>query len=235
MQTRGPLSYQDVISRKKRLSRYSMFVTTIDQDHKNLSFFWPGDPLGRENFAFELHLAPTSITVYGDRIQTVTFQSQKVNIMNNVLMQPKVSYGELAQFLDMPQEEKFALIYRWNIKQFLLDIRPAVMRWVLLNFQNSMWEPTITEILTQISRTVSPNNNEPPFTQLLNMTFTIGDMTVQGSTIFVPEDQPALEISPEWAWICSALRHAAKMYVRHNNTLTKQERRNLRRSKQRQA
>lgn len=229
MHTRGPLSYQDVINRKKYLSRYSMFVTNIDQDHKNLSFFWPNDPLGRANFAFECHLAPTSVTVYGDRIQTVTFQSQAVDIMNSVLIQPEVSYSECAQFLDMSEREKLALIYRWNIKQFLLDIRPAVMRWVLLNFQADMWEPIIKEMLTQISRTVSPNNSEPPFTQLLNMTFTIEDMTVQGSTIFVPEDRPALEISPEWAWICSALRHAAKMYVRHNNSLTKQEKRELRR------
>lgn len=124
MHTRGPLSYQDVINRKKCLSRYSMFVTTIDQDHKNLSFFWPNDPLGRANFAFECHLAPSSVTVYGDRIQTVTFQSQ-------------------AQFC--------------------------------------------------------------------------------------PEDQPPLNISPEWMWTCTALRHAAKMYVRHNNSLTKQEKRELRR------
>lgn len=229
MHTRGPLSYQDVISRKKCLSRYSMFATTIDPDHENLSFFWPNDPLGRANFAFECHLAPTSVTMYGDRIQTVTFQSQDADIMNSVLIQPKVSYSECAQFLDMPQEEKFALVYRWDMKHFLLDIRPAVMRWVLLNFQAHMREPTIKDMLTQISRTVSPNNSEPPFTQLLNMTFTIGDMTVQGSTVFVPEDQPALEISPEWAWICSALRHAAKMYLRHNNTLTKQEKRELRR------
>ena len=124
-----------------------MFVTTIDPDHKNLSFFWPNDPLGPANFAFECHLAPSSVTVYGDRIQTVTFQSQDADIMNSVLIQPKVSYSECAQFLDMSEREKFALIYRWNI----------------------------------------------------------------------------LDISPEWMWICTALRHAAKMYVRHNNSLTKQK------------
>lgn len=230
MQTRGPLSYQDVINRKKRLSRYSMFVTTSDPDHKNLSFFWPNDPLGRENFAFECHLAPTSVTMYGDRIQTVTFQSQAMDIMNSVLIQPKVSYSECAQFLDMSEREKFALIYRWDMKQFLLDIRPAVMRWVLLNFQADMWEPTIKEMLTQIAHTVSPDKEQPPFTQLLDMTFVIGDMTVQGSTIVHPEDQPPLDISPEWMWTCTALRHAAKMYVRHNNSLTKQEKRELRRS-----
>lgn len=229
MQTRGPLSYQDVINRKKCLSRYSMFATTIDQDHKNLSFFWPNDPLGPANFAFECHLAPSSVTVYGDRIQTVTFQSQDADIINSVLIQPKVSYSECAQFLDMSEREKFALIYRWNMKQFLLDIRPAVMRWVLLNFQADMWEPTIKDLLTQIAHTVSPNKEQPPFTQLLDMTFVIGDMTVQGSTIVCPEDQPSLDISPEWMWTCTALRHAAKMYVRHNNSLTKQEKRELRR------
>ena len=232
MHTRGPLSYQDVISRKKRLSRYSMFVTTIDPDHKNLSFFWPGDPLGRANFAFECHLTPSSVTVYGDRIQTVTFQSQDADIMNSVLIQPKVSYSECAQFLDMSEREKFALIYRWNMKQFLLDIRPAVMRWVLLNFQADMWEPTIKEMLTQIAHTVSPDREQPPFTQLLDMFFVIGDMAVQGSTIVLPEDQPPLDISPEWMWTCTALRHAAKMYVRHNNSpLTKEEKRELRRSR----
>lgn len=229
MQTRGPLSYQDVINRKKHLSRYSMFVTTIDQDHKNLSFFWPNDPLGRANFAFECHLAPTSVTMYGDRIQTVTFQSQAVDIMNSVLIQPKVSYSECAQFLDMSEREKFALIYRWNMKQFLLDIRPAVMRWVLLNGPDNMWEPTIKEMLTQIAHTVSPDREQPPFTQLLDMFFVIKDMAVQGSTIVHPEDQPPLDISPEWMWTCTALRHAAKMYVRHNNSLTKQEKRELRR------
>lgn len=229
MQTRGPLSYQDAINRKKRLSRYSMFVTTIDPDHKNLSFFWPNDPLGRANFAFECHLAPTSVTVYGDRIQTVTFQSQDTDIMNSVLIQPKVSYSECAQFLDMSEREKFALIYRWNMKQFLLDIRPAVRRWVLLNVPDNMWEPTIKEMLTQIAHTVSPDREQPPFTQLLNMFFVIGDMAVQGSTIVHPEDQPPLDISPEWMWTCAALRHAAKMYVRHNNSLTKQEKRELRR------
>lgn len=229
MHTRGPLSYQDVISRKKCLSRYSMFVTTIDQDHKNLSFFWPNDPLGRANFAFECHLAPSSVTVYGDRIQTVTFQSQDVDIMNSVFIQPDVSYEELAQFLDMPQEEKSALIYQWNMKRFLLGIRPAVMRWVLLNFQADMWEQTITNMLTQIAHTISPDKEQPPFAQLLDMTFTIGDMTIQGSTIVCPEDQPPLSISPEWMWTCTALRHAAKMYVRHNNSLTKQEKRELRR------
>lgn len=229
MQTRGPLSYQDVINRKKRLSRYSMFVTNIDQDHKNLSFFWPNDPLGRANFAFECHLTPSSVTVYGDRIQTVTFQSQDADIMNNVLIQPKVSYSECAQFLDMSEREKFALIYRWNMEQLLLDIRPAVMRWVLLNFQADMWEPAIKDLLTQIAHTVSPDKEQPPFTQLLDMTFVIGDMTVQGSTIVLPEDQPPLDISPEWMWTCTALRHAAKMYVRHNNSLTKQEKRELRR------
>ena len=229
MQTRDPLSYQDVINRKKRLSRYSMFVTTIDQDHKNLSFFWPNDPLGPANFAFECHLAPSSVTVYGDRIQTVTFQSQAVDIMNSVLIQPKVSYSECAQFLDMSEREKFAFIYRWDMKQFLLDIRPAVMRWVLLNFQTEMWEPTIKDLLTQIAHTVSPDRGQPPFTQLSDMTFVIGDMTVQGSTIVLPEDQPPLDISPEWMWTCTALRHAAKMYVRHNNSLTKQKKRELRR------
>ena len=229
MQTRGPLSYQDVINRKKRLSRYSMFVTTIDPDYKNLSFFWPHDPLGRANFAFECHLAPSSVTIYGDRIQTVTFQSQDTDIMNGVLIQPKVSYSECAQFLNMSEREKFALIYRWNMKQFLLDIRPAVMRWVLLNFQTEMWEPTIKDLLTQIVHTVSPDKEQPPFTQLLDMTFVIEDMAVQGSTIVHPEDQPPLDISPEWMWICTALRHAAKMYVRHNNSLTKQEKRELRR------
>lgn len=229
MQTRGPLSYQDVINRKKCLSRYSMFVTNIDQDHKNLSFFWPNDPLGRANFAFECHLAPSSVTMYGDRIQTVTLQSQKVDIMDNILMQPNVSYGELAQFLNMPQKEKFALVYRWDMKHFLLDIRPAVMRWVLLNFQADMWEPTIKDLLTQIAHTVSPDREQPPFTQLLDMFFVIGDMAVQGSTIVLPEDQPPLDISPEWMWTCTALRHAAKMYVRHNNSLIKQEKRELRR------
>lgn len=229
MHTRGPLSYQDVISRKKRLSRYSMFVTNIDQDHKNLSFFWPNDPLGRANFAFECHLAPTSITVYGDRIQTVTFQSQTADIMNSVLIQPKLSYSECAQFLDMSEREKFAFIYRWDMKQFLLDIRPAVMRWVLLNVPDNMWEPTIKEMLTQIAHTVSPDREQPPFTQLLDMFFVIQDMAVQGSTIVHPEDQPPLDISPEWMWTCTALRHAAKMYVRHNNSLTKQEKRELRR------
>lgn len=229
MQTRGPLSYQDVINRKKRLSKYSMFVTTIDPDHKSLSFFWPNDPLGRANFAFECHLAPSSVTVYGDRIQTVTFQSQDADIMNSVLIQPKVSYSECAQFLDMSEREKFALIYRWNMKQFLLDIRPAVRRWVLLNVPDNMWEPTIKEMLTQIAHTVSPDREQPPFTQLLDMFFVIGDMAVQGSTIVHPEDQPPLDISPEWMWTCTALRHAAKMYVRHNNSLTKQEKRELRR------
>lgn len=229
MQTRGPLSYQDVINRQKRLSRYSMFVTTIDPDHKNLSFFWPNDPLGRANFAFECHLAPSSVTMYGDRIQTVTFQSQDVDIMNSVLIQPEVSYSECAQFLDMSEREKFALIYRWNMKQFLLDIRPAVMRWVLLNVPNNMWEPTIKEMLTQIAHTVSPDRQQPPFAQLLDMFFVIKDMAVQGSTIIQPEDQPPLNISPEWMWTCTALRHAAKMYVRHNNSLTKQEKRELRR------
>ena len=229
MQTRGPLSYQDVINRKKHLSRYSMFVTTIDPDHKNLSFFWPGDPLGRANFAFECHLAPSSVTVYGDRIQTVTFQSQDADIMNSVLIQPEVSYSECAQFLDMSEREKFALIYRWNMKQFLLDIRPAIMRWVLLNVPDNMWEPTIKEMLTQIAHTVSPDREQPPFTQLLDMFFVIKDMAVQGSTIVHPEDQPPLDISPEWMWTCTALRHAAKMYVRHNNSLTKQEKRELRR------
>ena len=182
MQTQGPLSYQDVISRKKCLSRYSMFVTTIDQDHKILSFFWPNDPLGRANFAFECHLAPSSVTVYGDRIQMVTFQSQDTDIMNSVLIQPKVSYSEYAQFLDMSEREKFALIYRWNMKQFLLDIRPAIMRWVLLNVPDNMWEPTIKEMLTQIAHTVSPDRGQPPFTQLLDMFFVIGDMVVQGSS-----------------------------------------------------
>lgn len=229
MQTHGPLSYQDVINRKKYLSRYSMFATTIDQDHKNLSFFWPNDPLGQANFAFECHLAPSSVTVYGDRIQTVTFQSQAVDIMNSVLIQPKVSYSECAQFLDMSEREKFALIYRWNMKQFLLDIRPAIIRWVLLNVPDNMWEPTIKEMLTQIAHTISPNKEQPPFTQLLDMTFVIKDMNVQGSTIILPEDQPPLDISPEWMWTCTALRHAAKMYVRHNNSLTKQEKRELRR------
>lgn len=229
MQTRGPLSYQDVINRKKRLSRYSMFVTTIDQDHKNLSFFWPNDPLGRANFAFECHLAPSSVTIYGDRIQTVTFQSQDADIMNSVLIQPKVSYSECAQFLDMSEREKFALIYRWNMKQFLLDIRPAIMRWVLLNVPDNMWEPTIKEMLTQIAHTVSPDREQPPFTQLLDMFFVIEDMAVQGSTIIHPEDQSPLDISPEWMWTCTALRHAAKMYVRHNNSLTKQEKREPRR------
>ena len=229
MQTRGPLSYQDVISRKKRLSRYSMFVTTIDPDHKNLSFFWPNDPLGRANFAFECHLAPSSVTMYGDRIQTVTFQSQAVDIMNSVLIQPKVSYSECAQFLDMSEREKFALIYRWNMKQFLLDIRPAVMRWVRLNVPDNMWEPTIKKMLTQIAHTVSTDREQTPFTQLLDMFFVIGDMVVQGSTIVHPDDQPTLDISPEWMWTCTALRHAAKMYVRHNNSLTKQEKRELRR------
>lgn len=229
MQTRGPLSYQDVINRKKRLSRYSMFVTTIDQDHKNLSFFWPNDPLGPANFAFECHLTPSSVTVYGDRIQTVTFQSQDVDIMNSVLIQPKVSYSEYAQFLDMSEREKFALIYRWNMKQFLLDIRPAIMRWVLLNVPDNMWEPTIKEMLTLIAHTVSPDREQPPFTQLLDMFFVVGDMAVRGSTIVHPEDQPSLDISPEWMWTCTALRHAAKMYVRHNNSLTKQEKRELRR------
>ena len=229
MQTRGPLSYQDVINRKKRLSRYSMFATTIDQDHKNLSFFWPNDPLGRANFAFECHLAPSSVTVYGDRIQTVTFQSQDADIMNNVLIQPKVSYSECAQFLDMSECEKFALIYRWDMKQFLLDIRPAVMRWVRLNVPDNLWEPTLKEMLTQIAHTVSPDREQPPFTQLLDMFFVIGDMAVQGSTIVLPEDQPPLDISPEWMWTCAALRHAAKMYARHNNSLTKQEKRELRR------
>ena len=229
MHTRGPLSYQDVINRKKCLSRYSMFATTIDPDHKNLSFFWPNDPLGQANFAFECHLAPSSVTIYGDRIQTVTFQSQDADIMNSVLIQPKVSYSECAQFLDMSEREKFALIYRWNMKQFLLDIRPAVMRWVLLNVPDNMWEPTIKEMLTQIAHTVSPDRERPPFTQLLDMFFVIGDMAVQGSTIVHPEDQPPLDISPEWMWTCTALRHAAKMYVRHNNLLTKQEKRELRR------
>lgn len=231
MHTRGPLSYQDVINRKKRLSRYSMFVTTIDPDHKNLSFFWPNDPLGRTNFAFECHLTPSSVTMYGDRIQTVTFQSQAVDIMNSVLIQPKVSYSECAQFLDMSEREKFALIYRWDMKQFLLDIRPAVMRWVLLNVPDNMWEPTIKEMLTQIAHTVSPDRDRPPFTQLLDMFFVIGDMAVQGSTIVCPEDQPPLDISPEWMWTCTALRHATKMYVRHNNSPTKQEKRELRRSR----
>lgn len=211
MQTRGPLSYQDVINRKKCLSKYSMFATTIDQDHKNLSFFWPNDPLGPANFAFECHLAPSSVTVYGDRIQTVTFQSQDADIMNSVLIQPKVSYSECAQFL--------------------LDIRPAIMRWVLLNVPDNMWEPTIKEMLTQIAHTVSPDREQPPFTQLLGMFFVIEDMAVQGSTIVHPEDQPPLDISPEWMWTCTALRHAAKMYVRHNNSLTKQEKRELRRSR----
>lgn len=229
MHTRGPLSYQDVISRKKRLSRYSMFVTTIDPDHKNLSFFWPNDPLGRANFAFECHLAPSSVTMYGDRIQTVTFQSQDADIMNSVLIQPKVSYSECAQFLDMSEREKFALIYRWSMKQFLLDIRPAVRRWVLLNVPDNMWEPTIKEMLTQIAHTVSTDKEQPPFTQLLDMFFVIQDMAVQGSTIVCPEDQPPLGISPEWMWTCTALRHAAKMYVRHNNSLTKQKKRELRR------
>ena len=229
MQTRGPLSYQDVINRKKCLSRYSMFATTIDPDHKNLSFFWPNDPLGRANFAFECYLAPSSVTIYGDRIQTVTFQSQDADIMNSVLIQPKVSYSECAQFLDMSEREKFALIYRWNMKQFLLDIRPAVRRWVLLNVPDNMWEPTIKEMLTQIAHTVSPDREQPPFTQLLDMVFVIGDMAVQGSTIVHPEDQPPLDISPEWMWTCAALRHAAKTYVRHNNPLTKQEKRELRR------
>lgn len=229
MQTRGPLSYQDVINRKKCLSRYSMFATTIDQDHKNLSFFWPNDPLGRANFAFECHLAPASVTVYGDRIQTVTFQSQDADIMNSVLIQPKVSYNECAQFLDMSEREKFALIYRWNMKQFLLDIRPAIMRWVLLNAPDNMWEPTIKEMLTQIAHTVSPDREQPPFTQLLDMFFVIQDMVVQGSTIVHPEDQPPLDISPEWMWTCTALRHAARMYVRHNNSLTKQKKQELRR------
>lgn len=206
-----------------------MFVTNIDQDHKNLSFFWPNDPLGPANFAFECHLAPSSVTVYGDRIQTVTFQSQDADIMNSVLIQPKVSYSECAQFLDMSEREKFALIYRWNMKQFLLDIRPAIMRWVLLNIPDNMWEPSLKEMLTQIAHTVSPDRQQPPFTQLLDMFFVIGDMTVQGSTIVLPEDQPSLDISPEWMWICTALRHAAKMYVRHNNSLTKQEKRELRR------
>lgn len=229
MQTRGPLSYQDVINRKKRLSRYSMFVTTIDQDHKNLSFFWPNDPLGRANFAFECHLAPSSVTMYGDRIQTVTFQSQDADIMNSVLIQPKVSYREYAQFLDMSEREKFALIYRWNMKQFLLDIRPAMRRWVLLNVPDNMWEPTLKEMLTQIAHTVSPDREQPPFTQLLDMFFVTGDMAVQGSTIVHPEDQPPLDISPEWMWTCAALRHAAKMYVRRGNSLTKREKRELRR------
>ena len=229
MQTRGPLSYQDVINRKKRLSRYSMFVTTIDPDHKNLSFFWPNDPLGRANFAFECHLTPSSVTMYGDRIQTVTFQSQDVDIMNSVLIQPKVSYSECAQFLDMSEREKFALIYRWNMKQFLLDIRPAIMRWVLLNVPDNMWEPTIKEMLTQIAHTVSPDREQPPFAQLLDMFFVIQEMAVQGSTIVCPKDQPPLNISPEWMWTCTVLRHAAKMYVRHNNSLTKQEKRELRR------
>lgn len=206
-----------------------MFVTTIDPDHKNLSFFWPNDPLGRANFAFECHLAPSSVTVYGDRIQTVTFQSQAADIMNSVLIQPKVSYSECAQFLDMSEREKFALIYRWNMKHFLLGIRPAVIRWVLLNFQADVWETVIKYLLAQVAHTVSPDNNEPPFTQLLNMTFTIGNMTVQGSTIVHPEDQPPLDISPEWVWTCTALRHAAKTYVRHNNSLTKQEEREPRR------
>lgn len=229
MQTQGPLSYQDVINRKKRLSRYSMFVTTIDPDHKNLSFFCPNDPLGPANFAFECHLAPSSVTMYGDRIQTVTFQSQDADIMNSVLIQPKVSYSECAQFLDMSERKKFALIYRWNMKQFLLDIRPAVMRWVLPNVPDNMWEPTIKEMLTQIAHTVSPDREQPPFTQLLDMFFVIGDMAIQGSTIVHPEDQPPLDISPERMWTCAALRHAAKMYVRHNNSLTKQEKRELRR------
>ena len=206
-----------------------MFATTIDPDHKNLSFFWPNDPLGQANFAFECHLAPSSVTIYGDRIQTVTFQSQDVDIMNSVLIQPKVSYSECAQFLDMSEREKFALIYRWDMKQFLLDIRPAVMRWVLRNVPNNMWEPTIKEMLTQIAHTVSPDREQPPFTQLLDMFFVIGEMAVQGSTIVHPEDQPPLDISPEWMWTCTALRHAAKMYVRHNNSLTKQEKRELRR------
>ena len=232
MQTHPTLSYQDVINRKKCLSRYSMFATTIDQDHKNLSFFWPNDPLGPANFAFECHLAPSSVTVYGDRIQTVTFQSQDADIMNRVLIQPKVSYSECAQFLDMSEREKFALIYRWNMKQFLLDIRPAVMRWVLLNVPDNMWEPTIKEMLTQIAHTVSPDREQPPFTQLLDMFFVIGDMAVQGSTIVHPEDQLPLDISPEWMWTCAALRHAAKMYVRHNNSLTKQKKRELRRSRE---
>lgn len=208
-----------------------MFATTIDPDHKNLSFFWPNDPLGQANFAFECHLTPSSVTVYGDRIQTVTFQSQDADIMNSVLIQPKVSYSECAQFLDMSEREKFALIYRWNMKQFLLDIRPAVRRWVLLNAPDNMWEPTIKEMLTQIAHTVSPDREQPPFTQLLDMFFVIGDMAVQGSTIVHPEDQPPLDISPEWMWTCAALRHAAKMYVRHNNSLTKQEKRELRRPK----
>lgn len=173
MHTRGPLSYQDVINRQKCLSRYSMFATTIDPDHKNLSFFWPNDPLGRANFAFECHLAPSSVTVYGDRIQTVTFQSQDADIMNSLLIQPNVSYvQQCAQFLDMSEREKFSLIYRWNMKHFLLGIRPVVIRWVLLNFQADMWETVIKYLLAQVAHTVSPDKNEPPFTQLLNMTFT---------------------------------------------------------------
>lgn len=167
--------------------------------------------------------------MYGDRIQTVTFQSQDADIINSVLIQPKVSYSECAQFLDMSEREKFALIYRWNMKQFLLDIRPAIMRWVRLNVPDNMWEPTLKEMLTQIAHTVSPDRERPPFTQLLDMFFVIGDMAVQGSTIVHPEDQPPLNISPEWMWTCTALRHAAKMYVRHNNSLTKQEKRELRR------
>ena len=232
MPTRAALSYQDVASRKKRLSKYSMSINPIDQGHKHLSFFWPNDPYGRANFAFELHIAPTSVTVYGDRIPTVTLQSDTVDIMNSLLIQPNVSYvQQCAQFLDMPEREKFSLIYRWNMKHFLLGIRPAVIRWVLLNFQADMWEPTIKEMLTQIAHTVSPDKEQPPFTQLLDMFFVIGDMAVQGSTIFAPEDQPPLDISPEWMWTCTALRHAAKMYVRHNNSLTKQEKRELRHSR----
>lgn len=230
MPTRGSLSYQDVASRKKRLSRYSMSITPIDQGHKHLSFFWPNDPYGPTNFAFELHLAPSSITIYGDRIPTVTLHSDTVDIMDSLLTQPDVSYVECAQFLDMSECEKFSLIYRWNVKNFLLGIRPAVIRWVLLNFQADMWETVIKYLLAQVAHTVSPDKDEPPFTQLLNMTFPIGDVTVQGSTIFAPEDQPPLDISPEWMWTCTALRHAAKMYVRHNNSLTKQEKRELRRS-----
>lgn len=103
------------------------------------------------------------------------------------------------------------------------------MLWVLLNFQADMWEPTIKDLLTQIAHTVSPDKEQPPFAQLLDMTFVIGDMTVQGSTIVCPKDQPSLDISPEWMWTCTALRHAAKMYVRHNNSLTKQEKRELKR------
>ena len=103
------------------------------------------------------------------------------------------------------------------------------MRWVLLNVPDNMWEPTIKEMLTQIAHTVSPDREQPPFAQLLDMFFVIQEMAVQGSTIVCPKDQPPLNISPEWMWTCTVLRHAAKMYVRHNNSLTKQEKRELRR------